>query len=90
MKRNIKRYVVEQTKAPVSFLDGTIKDIEIKKEDVDTIEIRVEFTSGKFISKKFKKYSFEYMDIWKKLKVGDDVILKIQAGAIKGISLIRY
>lgn len=88
--RNKKRFSIIQEEAPVTFMEATIRKIEIQYEDIDTIKIKVEFTNGRFISKKFKKYSFEYLKAWKNKKKGDNVILKIQAGIIKGISLISY
>lgn len=76
-----RKYQVQQQEAPIKQVSTSIKDIEIKEEDVDTIKIRYTFENGRALVKTFKKHSFEYR-AWRDKKVGDEIVLKTRAGII--------
>ena len=76
-----RKYQVQQQEAPIKQVSTSIKDIEIKEEDVDTIKIRYTFENGRALVKTFKKYSLEYR-AWRDKKVGDEIVLKTRAGII--------
>ena len=76
-----RKYQVQQQEAPIKRVYTSIKEIEIKEEDVDTIKIRYTFENGRALVKTFKKYSFEYR-AWREKKVGDEIVLETRAGII--------
>ena len=83
-----RRYLVEQVEAPITILETMIEDVQVNKQDVDTITLKFILQNKMCFSKTFYKYGWDYMDNWKNKKSGDPVSLKIKAGIIIDICSI--
>ncbi len=77
-----RKFLVQQSEAPIEVLETTIKDVQTKQEDIDTITLEFVFQNGRRFSKKFYKYDFDYRKIWKNKRSGDAIRLKVKAGNI--------
>ena len=50
-----RKFLVQQSEAPIEVLETTIKDVQTKQEDIDTITLEFVFQNGRRFSKKFYK-----------------------------------
>lgn len=80
MKR--RKYSVEQTEAPIKIIETTVKEVVKKDEDVDTITLQFIFQNGIRFSKKFYKYTFDYIKEWANKEPGDPVSLKVKSNIV--------